>query len=313
VRTNNPKTPKASQSSLCWNFPPTPIDSLNCSICYTWAQKLTEDPKGAFAEPDTVYVHIDEKWLFTLLPDRRLWVAPGAKPPIVHVASKRFIQKAMFLAAVAKPTPERGFDGRIGFYPVAERVVAKRDSKARKKGDMFWKPIDMDAALFKAFIKESVVPDALRATVAWARKIIIQMDNAGGHGGGRGDMNKTTLAELNAWAAELPVELCELCPQGPPVFEFVAQPPRSPDLNVLDLGAWNSLQVAVDNLKHEGNPSATVSELFDRCIDAWAKWPAAQVLTKLFNTLSAVLCQVKEARGGNEYTLPHQADTNKFS
>jgi len=278
-----------------------------------WAQELTADQNGAFAEPDTVYVHVDEKWFFTLLPDRQLWVAPGARPPTVHIASKRHIQKAMFLAAVAKPVPERDFDGRIGFYPVAERVTAKRDSKAHKKGDALWKPIEMDAALFKAFIKEKVVPDALRATGAWARKIIVQMDNAGGHGGGRGDMSKTTLAKLNAWAAVLPAELRELCPQGPPVFEFVAQPPRSPGLNVLDLGAWNSLQVAVDNTKREGNTSATVTELFDRCIDAWAKWPAAQVLTKLFSTLSAVLSQVKEARGGNEYALPHQTDTKIFS
>ena len=279
-----------------------------------WVQELLKDPKLTFAEPDTVYVHIDEKWFYALLLGRRLWVAEGDKPPIKHIASKRFIHKAMFLAAVAKPVSEHGFDGRIGFYPVAMRVTAKRDGKLRKKGGEFWKSVNMDAALFKEFLKHKIVPDALRATGSWARKIIIQMDNAGGHGGGKGDISKTTLAELNSWATNLPDDLLKLCPQGPPVFEFVAQPPRSPDLNVLDLGVWTSLQVAVDKLKHDkGNDSPTVSELFDCCIDAWSKWPADKVLDKIFKTLVNVLSFIEEEKGGNDYTLPHQNQVNKFS
>ena len=218
------------------------------------------------------------------------------------------------LAAVAKPVSEHGFDGRIGFYPVAMRVTAKRDGKLRKKGGEFWKSVNMDAALFKEFLKHKIVPDALRATGSWARKIIIQMDNAGGHGGGKGDISKTTLAELNSWATNLPDDLLKLCPQGPPVFEFVAQPPRSPDLNVLDLGVWTSLQVAVDKLKHDkGNDTPTVSELFDCCIDAWSKWPADKVLDKIFKTLVNVLSFIEEEKGGNDYTLPHQNQVNKFS
>ena len=157
----------------------------------------------------------------------------------------------------------------------------------------------MDAALFKEFLKHKIVPDALCATGSWARKIIIQMDNAGGHGGGKGDISKTTLAELNSWATNFPDDLLKLCPQGPPVFEFVAQPPRSPDLNVLDLGVWTSLQVAVDKLKHDkGNDSPTVSELFDCCIDAWSKWPADKVLDKIFKALVNVLSYSRDSAQG---------------
>jgi len=278
-----------------------------------WVRKLLEDPKLTFAEPDTVYIHVDEKWFYALRPGHRLWVPKGMRPPIVHTASKRFINKAMFLAAVAKPIPERDFDGRIGFYPVAERATAKRDSNVREKGEQYWRPINMDAALFKDFIKNKVVPDALRATGVWARKIVIQMDNAGGHGGGKGNMSKTTLPELAEWAAHLPDELLQLCPMGPSVFEFVAQPPQSPDLNVLDLGVWTSLQVAVDELKHERTSVLpTVSELFDCCIDAWSRWDAAQVLTKIFDTLFNVLSLIEEENGGNRYTLTHQNEINKF-
>jgi len=271
-----------------------------------WAKKLLEDPERIFAEPDTVYVHIDEKWFYAHLLNRRVWVAKGEKPPIQHLASKHFVNKAMFLAAVAKPVPEHGFDGRIGFYPIAERVTAKKDSALRKKGDEFWRSVIMNSALFKDFLKKKVVPDTLRATGAWARKIVVQMDNAGGHGGGRGDMAKTTLAELNKWAADLPKELLNLCPSGPPEIQFVAQPPRSPDTNVLDLGVWTSLQIAVDELKREkGISSPTVSELFDSWISTWTEWPAAQVLTKIFGTLRNVLGLILATNGGNEYTIPH--------
>jgi len=75
------------------------------------------------------------------------------------------------------------------------------------------------------------------------------MDNPGGHGGGRGDMTKTTIARLNAWAQQLPAVLQRLC--GPQLsgIVFVAQQPRSPDTNALDLGIWVSLQVAVEKEK----------------------------------------------------------------
>jgi len=268
-----------------------------------------------FAEPNTVYVHVDEKWFFSPLPGRRVWVAPGEKPPTVPVNSKSHIPKAMFLAAVAKPNAEHDFDGRVGFYPVADRVQAKRDSTRRKKGTWVWNPANMDAARFKNDLKTKVVPDVLRATGKWAHKIIIQMDNAGGHGGGRGNMAATTLAELNAWAASKPEELRKFCQSDLfPVIEFVAQPPRSPDLNILDLGIWASLRVAVDKLKHDkGVLYPTVSEIIQCCQDAWAKWPAGVILSNVFDTLENVLAYIAEAKGGNDYTLLHKAKLVAFS
>jgi len=70
----------------------------------------------------------------------------------------------MFLGAVARPVLQRGFDGRVGLYPVAEQTLALRASKRRDKGAVVWKPVTMDAALFKKYLMEKVVPDILRAT-----------------------------------------------------------------------------------------------------------------------------------------------------
>ena len=49
------------------------------------------------------------------------------------------------------------------------------------------------------------------------------MDNAGGHGGGREDMQQTTLLQLQRFAAALLDELRALCthPEGLPQFEFI--------------------------------------------------------------------------------------------
>jgi transposase len=98
-----------------------------------WATKVLAQPHP-FAEPDTVYVHVDEKWFFAQLLKRRCWVGPREKPPVVTLASKTHITKVMFLGAVARPNPTHNFDGRIGLYPIADQVPAQRKSKHHNKG-----------------------------------------------------------------------------------------------------------------------------------------------------------------------------------
>jgi len=275
-----------------------------------WANEQLAKPGGPFAEPDTVYVHVDEKWFFAHLLKRHFWVAPNEKPPSVELESKTHITKVMFLGAVARPVPERNFDGRVGLYPVSEQVPAMRRSKHREKGELHWKLVNMDAVLFKRYLKEFVVPDVLAATGMWVKRIVIQMDNAGGHGGGKGDMNKTTIADLNAWAGDLPEEYARWWPAAEqPEIVFVAQPPRSPDTNALDLGIWTSLQVAVEQAKQrQGLVRLKEDDIIDICKEAWASWPAAATLTKIFNTLENVLLCIQAAEGGNGFDIPHARD-----
>lgn len=270
-----------------------------------WAEaQLAQRP---WLAEDTVYVHIDEKWFYAVLPNRKVWVAPNAKTPTITLASKSHIPKVMFLGAVAKPVPSRNFDGRIGLYPIADECRAQRSSRGRPAGSTVWKLKNMDTALFIELLKEKVVPDILRKTGSWAKNIVIQMDNAGGHGGGKGNIRTTTLAELNNWGEHLPHTLAQLCSGQPPTIKFIAQPPRSPDLNVLDLGIWTSLQVAVEKLRRtKGIAHPTTAEIVQCCQTAWTTWDATEKLNSIFGTLEMVLTQVREVHGGNHYVLMHE-------
>jgi len=142
----------------------------------------------------------------------------------------------MFLAAVGAPIP--GFDGAVGIWPVGEHEVAKRKSKYFAKGDKRFRSTTMNRNSFIDMVKTHVVPAVLAKAPKSVREVEIQFDSAGGHGGGHGV--KKSLAVLNAWGARqrLPVR-------------FITQPTKSPDFNVLDLGAWNSLQSAVTEVKYD--------------------------------------------------------------
>ncbi|CAM9934059.1 unnamed protein product, partial [Discosporangium mesarthrocarpum] len=95
---------------------------------------------GARGVVDDMYdwVHVDEKWFYVMKDGRVIYLHPeedAPKPP--RAQNKRFITKAMFLAAVARPrmiSDGVWFDGKIGIWPIADTVAAMRSSKNRKKG-----------------------------------------------------------------------------------------------------------------------------------------------------------------------------------
>ena len=85
-------------------------------------------------------------------------------------------------------------------------------------------------------------------------------------------------------------------------MEFVAQPARSPDLNVLDLGAWYSLQSVVEEIKYEVKPTKKITHrIIDAVNKAWDDWCAADKLSGLFNTLRHNTHAIVKAEGGAEY------------
>ena len=88
-------------------------------------------------------------------------------------------------------------------------------------------------------------------------------------------------------------------------FSFVAQPPNSPDLNILDLGAWNSLQVAVEKLRGERTlHELQVEELREACKQAWDEWDGEEKLSKLFDMLKKIIDIVHDIGGDNVYEMP---------
>lgn len=48
-------------------------------------------------------VHVDEKWFYMTKASKRFYLAEGESEPLRSCKSKRFIEKVMFLAAVARP------------------------------------------------------------------------------------------------------------------------------------------------------------------------------------------------------------------
>ncbi|CAN0444861.1 unnamed protein product [Discosporangium mesarthrocarpum] len=89
-------------------------------------------------------VHVDEKGFYVMKDGRGIYLHPeedAPKPP--RAQNKRFITKAMFLAAMARPrmiSDGVWLDGKIGIWPIADPVAAMRRSKNRKKGIMMLKP-----------------------------------------------------------------------------------------------------------------------------------------------------------------------------
>ncbi len=275
-----------------------------------WAKGLTDGKIGGYSIDDTrcVVIHIDEKWFIWHKLKSLIWVGPEEHVPAYFVKSRRFQTKVMVLGAIGTPRPEFGFDGKIGLWGIGHEEKAKRRSKNRERDARVWKAEEMTRQKTIEMIQTLVIPLALQKCGQWAETIVVQMDNAGGHGGGRGDIRETTIAELDAWAAKLPAELVALCKGGKAQkIVFQAQPPHSPDLNALDNGAWWSLQTAVDRLTM-GQAHREVSEIEvkDAVLQAWDVWGSAQQISKLFDDVRLNSECIVKCDGGNMYKSPHR-------
>lgn len=87
--------------------------------------------------------------------------------------------------------------------------------------------------------------------------------------------------------------------QGEFTFILVQQPPNSPDLNILDLGFFNSIQ----SLQHKKMPK-NVDELLAAINEAYYELDP-QTLCFVWVTLQEVMNEVLKVKGGNEYTNTH--------
>ncbi|ETI53387.1 hypothetical protein F443_03632 [Phytophthora nicotianae P1569] len=176
-------------------------------------------------------VHIDEKW-FNEDTDRKCYYLDAdEEEPVRQRQSKRFISKTMFIAAVARPRYDahrkQAFDGKIGIWAFAEEYEAKRTSKNRPKGTIVLRNVEsVDREAYKATLIGDIIP-AIKAK--WPRSgkkrtIYIQQDNAKPH---------VSVDDPDIMAAGR---------SGGWDIRMRCQPPNSPDLNVLDLGYFRSIQ-----------------------------------------------------------------------
>jgi transposase len=190
------------------------------------------------ADDRTVVAVVDEKYFYALSDTAvSLYVPPGVEVPAKKAFNKLHPAKIMFFAEnVAEPRYIDGelFDGAIAFIPVVEEGEYQRavPGKGKVKGDLKWDPMNMDRSKFVEVMMVAVEM-ACKKVHKWCNRLVFQMDNAGGHGGGTKalDAEGGVIPELirlsRPFAREYKLKI-----------EFEAQPAKSPDL-FKRIGSWD--------------------------------------------------------------------------
>ncbi|ETV96217.1 hypothetical protein H310_10407 [Aphanomyces invadans] len=158
---------------------------------------------------------------------RKVYLTKGETVSRRVCKSKRFISKVIFLVAVARPRmdEDRGvmFDGKIGMWPVVKYLPAARSSRNRPAGTLVTTLFNVNAVVCRAYVISRVIP-AIKAKFPRRNKhVVLHHDNATPHAAITDELLATVFTD--GWT-----------------FVVWCQPPNSPDLNVLDLGFFASIQ-----------------------------------------------------------------------
>lgn len=233
-------------------------------------------------------VHIDEKWFYLTKKTVKYYMLPHENDPIRSCHSKNFIQKVMFLTAIARPRFDAQgnelFSGKIGIFPFVTKEAAKRRSRNRAAGTLETKSIhSVTKEVSRKFLIEKVVP-AIKAkwpTDTAHGPIYIQQDNARSH------IDKND------------VEFCQVAKEDGFDIRLMCQPANSPDMNVLDLGFFNAIQ----SLQHKEAPK-TIDDLIFAVENAFDTFSSTDS-NKIFLTLQTCMIEVMKEKGSINYKTPH--------
>jgi hypothetical protein len=185
----------------------------------------------------------------------------------------------MFLAAVMRPIIIGGevlFDGKLGIWPFVSEEPAQRTPKNRAACIIEIKPVTVGRDTYRAMLIENVIP-AIKLKVPWLKstKLVIQQDGAGAH------------------VADNDPAMLSACGDGGWTISLAKQPPNSPDLNILDLGFFCSIQ----SLQHTIAP-ASIAELIECTKNAFAALNAEK-LDETFLSLQQVMEAILRDFGNN--------------
>lgn len=206
---------------------------------------------------------------------------PEEELPYRATKSKRYITKAMFLAAVTQPrynyTTRKVWDGKLGIWPMVHKVAAQRTSHNREA----WS-LNLNREVFTHYVTEHVIP-AIKQKWPGRRKgrILIQQDNAKPH---RQAADKIINAEgkRDCWN-----------------IRMYNQPPNSPDLNILDLGFFNAIQ----SLQAQ-ECAVNIDELIVAVLNSYNNIDPTS-LEYNFITLQSVMREILAHNVGNDFKNPH--------
>ena len=235
-------------------------------------------------------VHIDEKWFYLTQIKKTLYLALDEEPPERNCKSKRFITKVKFMAATARPQwdpqKKRWFDGKIGTWPFVYKEAAKRNSKNRPKGTLETKAITSVTKEHVAEMMTSKIFPAIREKMPLcmkSRPIYVQQDNAKPRSSTT-DGVIVAEGQKDGWNISL-----------------VCQPPSSPDMNVLDLGFFNSIQ----SLQHRTSPR-NIDELIQAVGDAYAA-KSRETIDTVFLSLQMAMESTMLHNGSNNFKFQHMS------
>lgn len=243
-------------------------------------------------------VHLDEKNFFTWRKGGKMKVLKEddgpleSDPAVQHIQSKTKVPHIMVIAVVARP--RANFDGRILMRRVAEKKIAKRDSKYRKKGSVDWVDTTMNAKWFRELCEAELFPQIAKAMRPFHNHVFVQMDGASPHTG------KDNVRLLNEIGAKLK-----------PTIEVKLQPPQSPDVNVLDLCLFSSW--ARRNHKFQRHARAgDKRQLWTNIQRSWSEYPSDKI-ERSFQNRELALRKIVELNGGNRFNIPHVTAAKRAS
>jgi hypothetical protein len=140
----------------------------------------------------------------------------------------------MCLTAAARPRFDAQkkviFSGKLGVWPFVKETTAIQRSENRERGTLETKNIIVNREVMRRYLIEKVVPaiQEMWPEDSRGQPIFIQQDNA-----------KTHILRDD-------VDFAEAVAATGLDIRIILQPPNSPDLNVLDLGFFSSIQSLTD-------------------------------------------------------------------
>jgi hypothetical protein len=176
-------------------------------------------------------IHIDEKWFEMTKKSTNYYLVADEEDPYRTCRNKNYIPKVMFLVAIAGPRFDEDFNvtftGKIGVFPLVQKVPARRSSVNRVAVTLETKPItSITKEVSRMFLINKVLP-AIKEK--WPPEhahetIFIQQDNTPCH------------------VSPDDEEFRRAAFEGGFDIRLICQPANSPDLNVLDLGFFSAIQ-----------------------------------------------------------------------
>jgi hypothetical protein len=254
------------------------------------------DAGGLLYEEQKNCIHVDEKWFYVDKVRKRIYLAVGEEAPIRDVRNKNFMEKVMFLCAVARPRRQQQnvqheedddswyFSGKVGVYPMVKYRNATNNSIHRPAGTLLVDNLKINRSVYQSFILDKLLPDISRnCPIEMKRETLyIQQDNASPH-----RINMDSFVER---CNELGLVDCRL----------IYQPSQSPDFNICDLCFFPSIQSLygkIPGVKDSLTCIAAVTAAFNDY--------DPNLLNRAFLSLFMNYNMTLKHDGCNKYPVPH--------